>query len=836
MGRSSRWSTILSATPEAERKWPIRHTGGRAEAAIRVERLRRAGAHLIGSPTSAPCLLRLVEGRSGGNPSALHATRSLSIAIWVHNGIDDVGTSADILVEVARDSWGGEVVGIYYRPSHSGSWGDNLLSDNAPDSALEVSLYQGPVSSIFASAEPDETKRSDPNWNLIQGGVPLVECPRRDPDDYDATLASETGAGTTPVRWVSTQAILGDWQKHLHPDLGYEECLQLDQTVYVRDRYIEIRYKVWPIDGYSCYHPVMFHESPVLFGYAQNPDSIRLGAEVIYDGINPWEGVNPTDLSIRGDIPAQPAPGVGFYQVYPSEPWIGLFRRDEAAQGHGLIIAAPQRTRHEPYAHHWSFSQAGGGVPPNTGGGEVMRVRHFFDMVHNAEESISWTVYVIPGTIATARRVAYDVLPHRKWEFQLPEVAPYPGASLSVEGWHVEWDTLIQRVENGKLKARSYGANPKLLSLDNLDFTTDSIDHIEMKMLVTAGTAGFIEWVTAEYPTSWHRESFTISPSQLNQWVIRTFPVAAVSPNQTLRQLRLGPTNAATGDNGVQIEYIRLVGSANLPYSAEFDSAGNNEGWMPVTTNLRDAPWQGSPSNVANGVLTVASFGVEEDPYVYEPPGAEPVYIYPTLLGPYPTYIAPPEAGKQRVAKIRVKFPAGPPSSRRSVRLRYTCTNCPKVFDYHSTVPCPEQAPEPPPDVPLLGFVERCESRKDCVCPDEHPGWAFPTECPFPNDPRVDLTIPGQKCLCNPPRWPDSRWGTYRMVTRFDLWECDHPDANPAQPPCSHPAKEWNDLTRLVWHELTAVLPAEGTIDQLMLEFGGFPGPIQIDYIRVEYQ
>jgi len=712
----------------------------------------------------------------------------------LNNSVDGNREHATILVEVALNSWGGEVVGIYCRDSLIVPWADthNLLSDNAPDSALEVSLYQGPASSIWAQDDPDPAKRSDPMWNLIQGGVPLVENPRRDPADYDATAAWRTGwDDTPPVPWVSTQAILYQWNKHLHPELEYEECLQLDQTVYLHESYLEVNYRVTPLDGYSCYHPVMFHESPVLFGYAQNPDSIRLGAEVIYDATNPWAGENPTDLSIRGDIPASPGLGVEFYQVYPSEPWIGLFRRDPGAQGHGLIIAAPQRTRHEPYAHHWSFSQAGGGVPPNTGGGEVMRVRHFFDTTHDAGETISWTVYVIPGTIATARRVAYDLLPHRKWEFYLPEVAPFEGASLSVEGWHVEWDTLIKRVENGKLKARSYGLNPKLLSLDKLDFPTDSIDRVELRMLVTAGTAGFIEWTTEE-DGDWHRQTFTISPSQLNQWVTRTFPLAAVSPNETLRQLRLSPTNAATGDNGIQIDYIRLVGSANLPYSAEFDSAGNNEGWMPATINLQDAPWQGSPSNVANGVMSLGKGAVLEDPYVYEPPGAGATYIYPTLLGPYPTYIGPPPAGKWRVAEIRVKFTGGPPSSTRSVRLRYTCTNCRKVFDYHST------------------------------------------PCPYPDDP---LVASCEDCVCEAPRWPDSCWGANRMVTRFDLWQCDHPAANPAN--CVHEPIQppgWSGLTKDTWHTLSADFPAEGTIDQLMLEFGGLPGGVQIDYIRVKYQ
>jgi hypothetical protein len=707
--------------------------------------------------------------------------------------------------------WGGGIIGIYYRPGGGTRWDavPNMIDDWDPGRLLQVALRQGPFSRCV----------SEPTWNPTQGGdafswldpdlVPGISpCDQPyDPvyDPHGCSPAWKTGGGTHPVPWYSIRTYPYDWSD------AFEECAQLDQTVYVWSNYIEIEYAISGHADYSCYHPVMFHEVPAVFAHpnttywhvcpptSENPDPGALSHAKLYDGSDPWTG---------GELNENVWRQGGYYsQVYPSEDWIGLFTPTD---GYGLTLAHPRRARHQPYCHMWSFYW--------DGYFNIMWSRPFFDFDAGSDEAISWTVYLIPGTVEDGRHWAYKLLPHRRWEFDLEGNA---------EGWHPRQQLRDFRVEEGTegvLKAGATGPNPWLESLDMLDFAADSISGIEIEMAVrsSAGTKGYVWWTTEEEPT-WDEADRVRDFDITADGAFRTYSVQLRGHHEwrgTIRQLRLQPTDAETPrTDGIRIRSIRLVTDPIW----EFNADGNNEGWAPVTTQLRAPPWDPeSPLNATDGRLLVISDGVMSDTHTY--PTTD---IYPALLGPYPSYIEPPDEGETRYVKLRIRFPAGPPNgppvgrpngppvgrpngppvgrpdgppvgrpngppvgrpvgrpngppggpTSRTVRLRYTCTDCPKQFEYH---------PQPRPE-----------------------------------DPEA-------------PRWPDRDWPDNKLVTRFDLWDCDHQSLDEYD--CDHQPIVWPDLRRPVWRELVAELPAAGTIDQLMLEFDGPPGHVLIDYIRVEYE
>ncbi len=629
----------------------------------------------LARPAAAVLAASLLVGLAGparAQPPAEWVTRT-------YNSPDNKEPEATIRVDVATtgsyrhpNGWGGVITGVYYRSSGSGSWGTNMIDDWDAGRVLQVSLYEGPPSAYFKSAGgADEWP-----WNVTQG------C-----DAYTPSPAWKTGAGLSPVPWYRIRTYPKDWAGTDH------ECVQLDQTVCVWPSYVEVRYSLsarpsgppsfrrYPV-RYPVYrrwrrplscrrHPVMFHESPVVYarhGYGRPDDPDALEDEILYDGTAPWTGGAVTDV---------PMPDQGWRQVYPSEHWIGLFRE---GGGYGLTLAYPQRTRHQPYCHHWSFNQKEvweGGVQTDDWE-EEMRARAFFDVNPGSGEIISWTVYVIPGTVDDGRREAYNLIPHRRWEFDL---------GTAEEGWHAGNDLVDFGVSDGILSARSTGGNPYIHSLDQLDFASDSIHGIEIRMSIPrwCGTRAQVFYITEEDPVWSDAKSkrFTITADD----AYHTYRVALDDipgwSGKTIRQFRFHPTNATTGTKDLKIDYIRLVPRSGW----EFNAAGNNEGWTPVTKPLWDPAW---PGNVAGGGLVLYSDGKTLDEYT-----APPSWIYPALLGPYPTYIEPPDgSGTRRVeARIRVEG-----TGTFNARLRYTLTDDPKLFDYHA----PADPYDPFPDYSLI--------------------------------------------------------------------------------------------------------------------------------------
>lgn len=546
--------------------------------------------------------------------------------------------------------WGGVIGGIYYRPSGSGDWGSNMIDNWDAGRDLQVALYEGPASQYFNPAGPEP-------WSVAQGC-----CHGADNPVYTM------GSGTSPVPWLSTRTYPYIWE-------GCQNaCVVLDQTVYLWPTYIEVRYDLSGRPGYSCPHAVMFHETPVVFarhGYGEPYDPDRLEDEWLYDGTAPWTAGGLTD---------PPMPAVGYRQAYPSEHWIGLFR---PGGGYGLTLAYPQRTRHQPYCHHWSFYQneVWEGATKISDWEEQIRSRAFFDINPASGETTSWTVYVIPGTVETGRREAYNLIPHPRWEFNI---------STAAEGWHPVHHLTNFRVEGGKLKATSTGVDPYMHSLDYLDFASDPIYGMYVRMAVTAGTQAQLFYITEEDPNWSESKSkrFSITADGAYRTYFVRFDDIPGWTGKTIRCLRLDPTNAATGTDGIKINYMRLY---VFPFFWEFNSEWNSEGWMPVTTQLWDPVWP--EKNVTGGNMVLYSGGKMLDT------NTDPdTWIYPTLLGPYPTYLAP--TGGTRYVAVRLYFQG---TGTFNARLRYTLTTDTKLFDYH---PDPEHG-WPDPDWPDYKLVTR---------------------------------------------------------------------------------------------------------------------------------
>jgi hypothetical protein len=442
-----------------------------------------------------------------------------------------------------------------------------------------------------------------------------------------------------------------------------EECVQLEQTVRVLAHHIEVEYSFSqrtdddaPDPCPAARHPTALQESPALFAWPGDTkyDDDRLTIDKLYDGVEPWKN---KALSTPDTWPSN--------WFSPSEQWIGIFR--EGGDEYGLTLAYPARTLHQPYPHIWTVH--------HDDFFDIMWARPFMEIVRDSDEtiSISWTVYIIPGAVEEARAVVYDLLPHRNWEFELRQSELEDEYDMhALEGWRPHGQLTINEVENGVLRAKSNGSNPKMISLDQLDFAADSIEEVEIHMKVTAGTQGVLQWATEENPTFWNSEPFNIVYGSRRSPIWHTYRPEPTWSDKTIKRLRLQPTNATTVANGIKIDYIRLVQKPEWT----FDSEGNNEGWMPVTRPLTDPAW---PAHVTDGDLVLYSGGVQTDDYT------DPTTnIVPTLLGPYPTYINEPASGG-RAVQIGIELVGGPPGSR-TVRLRYTCTDpecCAKAFEYH---------------------------------------------------------------------------------------------------------------------------------------------------------
>ncbi len=558
-------------------------------------------------------------------------------ANWVttmYNSANNQETGATIKVQVAttgtyssRNGWGGCITGIYYRSSTGDIWGENMIDNTEDDYGqnLQLAMYQGPASAYFAS----DPYWPDWPWNPTQAGDRLPN-----PSPSPAYI---TGSGLSPVPWISIRTWPYDWAK------THEECVQLDQLIYVYPTQIEINYSISGRSGYSCSHPVMFHDAPVIFTSRYDPSPLNDGK--LYTGLSPWTGdTSLTTVDQETD----------WHQVYASEDWIGLYR---SGGGTGLMLAYPERTRYQPYCHHWSFHH-------DTANSQI-RSRPYFDINPVTGETISWRVYVIPGIVGDARQNAYCLLPHDRWEFNL---------GTANEGW-IAWNQLSNlRVVGGQLKGTSTGTDPYMYSLDQLGFASDSIYGITIRMSVTAGSKAQVFYTTEEdqiFSESKSTGKFNITADGQFHTYTRQLNNIAGWSGKTIKRLRLDPTDAATGTDGIKVDYMRLTRYSS---SWEFNTSGNNEGWMPVTKQLKDRIW---PGNVTGGSLIVDSSGMATDTYTNPD-----TTIYPTLLGPYPMSIAP-TAG-YRYAEVRLKFTG---TGYYNARLRYTLTTDDKQFDYHGAAP-----------------------------------------------------------------------------------------------------------------------------------------------------
>jgi|GEM_PF-4712448 len=556
---------------------------------------------------------------------------------WIttmYNSANNQESGATIKVQVAttgtywsKNGWGGTISGLYYRPGGSGSWGSNLIDNTDVGQLLQVALYEGPPSEYFSSSG-----LSNWPWNLTQGG-----------DAYGYTApAYITGSGLSPTPWVSIRTWPYDWANTHH------ECVQLDQTVLMYPNHVEVSYSVSGRSGYSCSHPVMFQEGPVL--YTSRYLSTPLKDGKYYSGSSPWTG-DSTLTTVDTDT--------NWHQVYPSEDWIGLYA---TGGGSGLTLAYPQRTRYQPYCHHWSFYQS-------EYDNDQLRTRPFFDTNPGTGETISWSVYVIPGTPEVARANAYCLLPHDNWGF-----------GLSHEGWIAGNQISNLRAESGKLKGTSTGSDPYMYSLDQLGFASDSIYGIRVRMAITVPPGTSQARKAQVFYTTEESQTFSEDKStgQRNitadgQFRTYTWQLDNITgwDGKTLKRLRLDPCDCATTTDGIRINYMKLIRYVGR---WGFNASGNNEGWMPVTKQLKDRIW---PGNVANGSLIVDSSGSVTDTYT-DPDTT----IYPALRSPYPLSLSGTTG--YRYVEVKLKLVG---SGTYNARLRYTLDSDEKEFEYHGESP-----------------------------------------------------------------------------------------------------------------------------------------------------
>jgi hypothetical protein len=207
-------------------------------------------------------------------------------------------------------------------------------------------------------------------------------------------------------------------------------------------------------------------------------------------------------------------------------------------------------------------------------------------------------------------------------------------------------------------------------SLECLDFASDSIPGIEIRMAVTAGTHAQLFYITEEDQTWSESKSkrFAITTDgAFHTYFIQLDDILGWS-GRTIRQVRLDPTNASTGAKDIKIDYVRLISR----WAWEFNADGNNEGWMPVTAPLSDPIW---PNNVTGGDLILYSEGSMLDEFT-----TSETRIDPTLLGPYPVDLPPALDGETRYVQIHMYFQG---AGTFSARLRYTLTSDDKLFEYH---------------------------------------------------------------------------------------------------------------------------------------------------------
>lgn len=447
---------------------------------------------------------------------------------WVttmYNSADNTASGATIRVDVATtgryrwpNGWGGAISGIYYRSSPADDWSENMIDDTDVGQLLQVSLYEGPPSAYFASSD----LASWP-WNPVQGGDAYGNV------NWQAWIV---GSGLSPVPWISIRTWPYDWANR------HEDCVELDQTVYMYENHIRVDYTVSGRPWHSCSHPAMFHESPVLYTSRYDPNPLEVGK--VYTGINPWTG--DTSLATVAQDP-------GWHQVYASEDWIGLYRSDG---GSGLALAWPERTLHQPYCHHWSFY-----LDDAPNGNTQIRCRPYFDFNPGTGEQISWTACVIPGDLETGRRIAYSLLPHNRWEFSLGE-----------EGWVPWYQVSNLRAIDGKLKGTSTGTDPHILSLDQLDFASDPIWGLKVRMAVSVPPGTPQSRKAQVFYTTYESQTFSEDKStgkvdttadgvfRTYTWQLNTIPGW---DGNSIKRLRFDPVDARTTTDGIQIDYIRLV-------------------------------------------------------------------------------------------------------------------------------------------------------------------------------------------------------------------------------------------------------------------------------------
>jgi len=536
----------------------------------------------------------------------------------------------------ARQTWGAVISGIYYRPSGT-DWGPNLLDDSSPRANLGLGLHYGPPSLEWAGA-------GDP-WPIPQA------CAHAPGNTMWATCITGGGAmweGSTQIGFLTTHT----------PALQHTPCfpepnrLNIHQTVKVYPKYVKIEYSL------TADVPTVFQEMPCMSANAvdstqhpETPEWARLLDAKLYDGDAPW---NNEALTL---VPVQPPT---IRQVFPTEGWIGLFRQND---GYGLTVAAPNWTKHQPLVHHWSFQQEDYL--------RVLRVRPYSDLGF-PEGTVSWSVYLIPGLVSENRKIVYDLLPHANWGFWL---------AGSTEGWVAINQLANFRTEadppNGihRLTCTSTGTQPYMYSLDQLDLAGDSYSGVKVRMAISDGYPPAYHLARVYYMTEdeqWFDEN---KARWLSIWVDGAyheyfFQLDNTSKwrGHTIKRLMFVPVDELTLTDGIKIDYMQVV-----PYIGEWDfnAEGNNEGWLPVTSQMSDPVW---PENVTGGSLIVNSLGTIQDPHASG-------MLRPTLWGPYPSYVPPPPTGFTRWLTVRMRFTGTGPYE---ARLRYTLSDDPKQFYYRS--------------------------------------------------------------------------------------------------------------------------------------------------------
>lgn len=157
------------------------------------------------------------------------------------------------------------------------------------------------------------------------------------------------------------------------------------------------------------------------------------------------------------------------------------------------------------------------------------------------------TLYSTPGYLISANFPT----PKRAWEFSVDG---------NLQNWSM-WNQLTgASVSGGILRMQSTGADPYMGSEDNLGISGDEASYILIRMNVSAGTEGQVFFTTFE-DTTWNETKsrrFPITTGVWKQYLIDMSDVPGWR-GSVIKQIRIDPTNASTGANGIQIDYIRVL-------------------------------------------------------------------------------------------------------------------------------------------------------------------------------------------------------------------------------------------------------------------------------------